>query len=322
MTAIDHDRPPRVAIVGSGLIGCAWAVAFARGGCDVAFHDACADTARAAPGKAASIARDMAAADLLMGRTPEDVAARLRVAEGLEDALHDACHVQENVPEALEVKRAVWAAMDAAAPAGAVLASSTSALLPSAFTDGLAGRGRCLVAHPINPPSLIRAVEIVPAPWTDPAAVERTARLMARAGQVPIRMRREIDGFLMNRLQGALLQEAFRLVEDGIASPEDVDVGIREGLAPRWALTGPFETIDLNAPGGVRDYVARYGAMYAGIARSQTRAADWTGPALDRVDAWRRDAVPVEAIGRAQARRDGRLTRLMAMLRGLRDDRT
>ena len=81
---------------------------------------------------------------------------------------------------------------------------------------------------------------------------------MAAAGQAPIVMKRELDGFVMNRMQGALLEEAFRLVADGYASVEDVDVGLREGLALRWSFMGPFETIDLNAPGGVRDYVERY----------------------------------------------------------------
>jgi 3-hydroxyacyl-CoA dehydrogenase len=128
-------------------------------------------------------------------------------------------------------------------------------------------------------------------------------------------MQREIDGFIMNRLQGALLQEAFRLVANGIASPEDVDTGLRDGLAPRWALLGPFETIDLNAPGGVRDYVARYGPMYAKIAATQREHPDWTGETLDRIDAARRKRLPLEQISEAQAERDSRLVRMMKHLR-------
>src|SRR3546814_7662114 len=91
--------------------------------------------------------------------------------------------------------------------------------------------------------------------------MERAHQILSEAGQVPIMMRREIDGFVMNRLQGALLQEAFRLVADGYAGVEDVDIGIREGLALRWSFMGPFETIDLNTPGGVRDYAEPYEAM-------------------------------------------------------------
>ncbi|KUF09974.1 3-hydroxyacyl-CoA dehydrogenase [Pseudoponticoccus marisrubri] len=306
----------RIAIVGSGLIGCAWAVSFARGGCDVAMYDATPGVAEAAPARIREMAEEMHGVDMLLGATPEDVTGRIRVATDLADALDGVAHVQENVPERLEIKLPVWAELDALAPADAVLASSTSALLPSKFTEELKGRHRCVVAHPINPPSLIPAVEVVPAPWTDAQVVERTATLMERIGQTPIRMQREVDGFLMNRLQGALLQEAFRLVEQGIASPEDVDIGIREGLAPRWALMGPFETIDLNAPGGVRDYVTRYAGIYETMAPSQRDPADWTGPALERVEADRRAALPLDEIPQAQARRDSRLMALMQFLRG------
>lgn len=307
---------PKVAIIGSGLIGCAWAVSFARGGCDVAMYDQSAQAANAAPARIREMAREMAAVDLLMGQTLDQIAARIRVAKGLEDALTAVDHVQENAPEKLEIKKEIWADLDRLAPESAVLASSTSALLPSAFSESLKGRHRCLVAHPINPPSLIPAVEVVPAPWTDPEIAERTAHLMERIGQTPIRMKREIDGFLMNRLQGALLQEAFRLVDQGIASPEDVDIGVRDGLAPRWALMGPFETIDLNAPGGVRDYVARYQGMYVNMAPSQRDITDWSGTALEQIETERRAALPLDEIPHAQARRDSRLMALMQFLRG------
>lgn len=306
----------RIAIVGSGLIGCAWAVSFARGGCLVAMHDQTAEVAAAAPARIRAMAEEMHAADLLLGASPDEVVDRVRVASGLGDALEGVTHVQENVPEKLEIKIPVWAELDRFAPSDAVLASSTSALLPSKFTEALKGRHRCVVAHPINPPSLIPAVEVVPAPWTDPEVVERTAQLMERIGQTPIRMKREIDGFIMNRLQGALLQEAFRLVDEGIAAPEDVDIGIRDGLAPRWALMGPFETIDLNAPGGVRDYVGRYEGMYANMAPSQRDIVSWSGPTLDEIDSARRAQVPLDDIPKAQARRDSRLMALMQFLRG------
>lgn len=305
----------KTAIIGSGLIGCGWAVAFARGGCNVTLFDQNADAARQAKGMLARLARELETAGMLDGQTADSITDRVHLAADLDEALDGAVHVQENVPEKLEIKKAVFSDLDARAPRDAILASSTSALLPSAFTEHLAGRDRCLVAHPINPPSLIPAVEIVPAPWTSPDAVDRCAGIMERIGQKPIRMRREIDGFIMNRLQGALLQEAFRLVADGIATPEDVDTGLRDGLAPRWALLGPFETIDLNAPGGVRDYVARYGQMYAKIAETQRDPADWTGETLDAVEASRRDRLPLDRIPHAQAERDSRLVEMMKHLR-------
>ena len=306
---------PKTAIIGSGLIGCGWAVAFARGGCSVALYDENAEAAHRASATLAALADELEAAGMLDGQTAADIIGRVEIAGDLDAALVGAVHVQENVPEKLEIKQAVFADLDARAPRDAILASSTSALLPSAFTEHVAGRERCLVAHPINPPSLIPAVEIVPAPWTGADAMDRCTALMERIGQKPIRMQREIDGFIMNRLQGALLQEAFRLVANGIASPEDVDTGLRDGLAPRWALLGPFETIDLNAPGGVRDYVARYGPMYAKIAATQREHPDWTGETLDRIDAARRERLPLEQISDAQTERDSRLVRMMKHLR-------
>jgi 3-hydroxyacyl-CoA dehydrogenase len=234
------------------------------------------------------------------------------VAATLESALEGAVHVQENTPEDVEVKRAVFARLDAAAPADAVLASSTSAILPSAFTESLKGRARCLVIHPINPPYLIPAAEIVPAPWTDPSVVERAAKFLRAAGHAPIVMKREIDGFVMNRLQGALLEEAFRLVEQGYAGVEDVDVGIREGLALRWSFMGPFETIDLNAPGGVRDYADRYQGIYSGIFQSTQWRADWSGPVMDKVESERRKSLAADRLGERQAWRDRRLIALAA----------
>ncbi len=109
-----------------------------------------------------------------------------------------------------------------------VLASSTSGLPASAFTEKMATRERCLVVHPINPPHLIPLVEIVPSPWTKPEIVERARAQMLRIGQSPIQLRREISGFVVNRLQSALLGEAFRLVEDGIVDADEVDLAISD----------------------------------------------------------------------------------------------
>ena len=206
----------------------------------------------------------------------------------------------------------MFAELDRAAEPDAVLASSTSAILPSLFTEALKGRARCLVAHPINPPYLIPAVEIVPSPWTDRSEVERTAALMRSAGHTPIVMKREIDGFVINRLQGALLEEAFRLVAEGFAGVEDVDAALREGLALRWSFMGPFETIDLNAPGGVRDYAERYDPMYARIFPSTQWRADWKGPIMDAIETQRRARLPAEKLAERQAWRDRRLMALAA----------
>jgi 3-hydroxyacyl-CoA dehydrogenase len=302
----------RVSIVGSGFIGRAWAISFARAGHDVALWDADPDAPRRAIEFVASVAPDLAKNDLLAGSRPQALLDRLRVETDLAAALADADHVQESAPERLDVKQALFVELDRLAPPTAVLASSSSAILPSRFTEHLPHRHRCLVIHPINPPYLIPATEVVPAPWTSPEIVERARAFLIAAGQAPIVMKRELDGFVMNRMQGALLEEAFRLVADGFASAEDVDVGIREGLALRWCFMGPFETIDLNAPAGVRDYVERYQGIYSNLFTQMQRRVDWAGPVLADVERQRRAKLPADQLAERQKWRDRRLMALAA----------
>ena len=302
----------KVAIVGTGFIGRAWAISFARAGHNVALWDVQPNAPADALSYIDAILPDLASNDLLGGRTPAAVRAGIAASATLEAALEGAEHIQENTPEDIKVKRQVMASLDVAAPPRAVIASSTSALLPSLFTENLAGRARCLVVHPLNPPYVIPAAEVVPSPWTDPNVVVRTADFLRACGHAPIVMKRELDGFVMNRMQGALLEEAFRLVADGYASVEDIDIGLRDGLALRWCFMGPFETIDLNAPGGVRDYIERYQSIYSRLFPAMQHRVDWSGPVVDRVEAERRKQLPAAALRDRQAWRDRRLMALAA----------
>lgn len=300
----------KVAIIGAGLIGRAWAISFARGGRRVALYDEESAIVARTLETIATLLADLEARAMLAGQSAAEVRARIAGAASIAEALDGAAHVQENVPEQLAAKRAIFARIDALAAPHAVLASSSSAILPSRFTETLPGRHRCLIAHPINPPYLVPAVELVPAPWTDPAVIERTRRLMSEIGQAPIVMRRELDGFIMNRLQGALLQEAFRLVAGGYASAEDIDAGICKGIGLRWAFMGPFETIDLNAPGGVADYVARYEGLYRTLAASQAEPVPWSGALTARIEAERSKTLPRARLAERQQWRDRRLMAL------------
>ncbi len=302
----------KTSIIGCGLVGRAWAVCFARGGHEVALYDARSDAVHAALAFADKALDELAGYDLLAGQEVADVRRRISPSGSLDESLEGSGYVQESTFEDAEVKKAVFAELDALAAEDAVLASSSSAILPSRFTESLAGRGRCLVAHPINPPYLIPAVEVVPAPWTRPEIAARTGRFLTEIGQAPIMMKREIDGFVMNRLQGALLQEAFRLVAEGYASATDVDVGIRRGLGLRWSFLGPFETIDLNAPGGARDYVERYEGLYENLWRSQQHIVSWSGRAIDDIEEALRDSLPRERLAERQLWRDRRLMALIA----------
>ena len=236
--------------------------------------------------------------------------------ERIEDAVAGATWVQENLPEQVEIKREVFRVLDALAPADAILASSTSAIPVSQFTDALMGRARCLVAHPVNPPHLVPVVELCGAPWTTYATIERARAVMADVGQVPIVVRRELDGFILNRLQGALLSEAMRLVGEGYVSPEDLDKTVAHGLGLRWSFMGPFATIELNAPGGVADYCARYGGFYRKLAADPPAAHVWDGEHLARVVAALGEPLTPAERDEKMDRRD---RRLLALARHKRD---
>lgn len=304
------QREP-VAVIGSGLIGRAWALVFARAGHPVRLHDS---DARALDHARGEIAMQLAMLDAhgLVHESADDVLARIACVESLDEAVANTVLVQENIRETEQAKRQVFARLDAAAGPETILASSTSWLPASRFTEGLAHRERCLVAHPVNPPHLVPLVELCPAPWTSPRIMDRAHALYAAAGQSPVRLAREIEGFVLNRLQGALLNEAFRLYEQGLVSAADLDTTVRDGLGRRWAFIGPFETVDLNAPGGVIDYADRYGATYGRIA-GESVAFDWNAPTLDRLDQERRAVLPADQIEARSRWRDERLARLAAI---------
>jgi 3-hydroxyacyl-CoA dehydrogenase len=262
-----------VGIVGAGLIGRSWANVFARAGWQVRVWDPNPDQRAAAHAQIARSLDDLQAHGLVQDAAA--AAARVEITGRLEDAVQAADYVQESGPEVLEVKRETFAALDAVAPAHCVLASSTSAIVASRFTEQLAGRARCIVAHPVNPPHLAPVVELCGAPWTSEETKARARDVMQRVGQRAVDVRREIDGFVLNRLQAALLTEAFRLVQDGVVSPRDLDRTVADGLGLRWAFMGPFETIELNAPRGIADYCERYVPWFRRYVADAPPATTW-----------------------------------------------
>jgi len=306
-----------IAVIGSGRIGRAWAIVFAKSGFDVKIHDASKDMLAGAIPSIRESLQDLASFHLI-DEPVDTIVSRITACESLADAVADADLVQENIAEVVEAKRALFVELDRLTKPDALLASSTSGLPASTFTEGIAGRARCLVAHPVNPPSLVPLVELCGAPWTAHEAVERARAIYERAGQKPVTVNGEISGFLLNRLQGALLDEALSLYEQGYASAADLDTVIRDGLAMRWSFMGPFETIDLNAPGGVADYAARYGGTYRTIASGRT-PFDWSADTLHRLDAERRAVLPRESIEERSRWRDQRLMALLAHRRDVKD---
>lgn len=276
-----QDKPIRtVAIVGAGLVGSGWATIFVAAGLDVQVFDAAPDTLAGVRDKVRANLAEMARYGLTC--VSPDNADRMLLCSRLPDAVAGADYVQESVLETVELKRQTSAQIDAAMAPDTLVGSSSSGIPASSFTEALQHRGRFFVVHPVNPPHLVPLVELVPAPWSDHDQLPVLRRFMEQIGRTPIELTREVDGFILNRLQGALLNEAWALYAEGYASAADIDRTVSDGLGLRWAHMGPFETIDLNAPGGIADYARRLAGLYHGIARSRTDPKPWPDPAVAR----------------------------------------
>lgn len=297
---------PKVAIVGSGLIGRAWATVFASHGWKAALYDPAPGQGEAAKAHIAKNLKELEALGLI--KDAKASAANLIVPKDLADALKGCAFVQENGPETVEAKIAIHSEIDRLAPASAIVVSSTSFLFASLWAKDLKHRNRVFVAHPVNPPHLVPIVELCPSPWTDPKMVEKARAIYEKVGQVPVTVKKEVNGFVLNRLQAVLMAEAFDLVGSGVVSPEDLDKTIRDGLGLRWSFMGPFETIELNAPAGIPDYNARYGPSLSKLTgrdvftkkNEKAIMAEWPGEQS------------AERIARLSKWRDGRLAALKA----------
>ena len=234
----------RVAVVGTGVIGASWAAYFLARGLDVSATDPMPD---AQAKLRAAVARHWPSLELL-GLAPGASPERLRFSASLEEALDGADFVQENGPEREDLKIDLFRRMDAALPAHVVLASSSSGLLMSKVQAACRHPGRVVLGHPFNPPHLIPLVEVIGGVQTSPEAVQAALDFYTAIGKKAIHVRKEVKGHIANRLQAALWREAFHLVEQGVASTEDIDTAIAYGPGLRWALMGPY--LNLHMSGG------------------------------------------------------------------------
>ncbi len=303
MTDLNDEE---IAIVGAGSIGVAWAAVFVAAQKTVRLFDP--DTQRLVDAKRECLeiiealrARGLAKTP---DRAPEDL---ITTHHNLKDAVKNVTYVQECAPEKLSLKQKLFAEIAEYAPLNAILASSSSATPISAVVSAFDFRDRCLVVHPLNPPYLLRVVEIVPAEFTDEAITKQAADVMHSAGMEPLQLGSEIEGFLFNRLQGALLREAYCLVRDDIASVEEVDKAIRDGLGVRWSVLGVFETVDLNTRGGIASHAKKLGPAYARMGAERGQNDPWTDPLVSKVAAQRREELPLDKWEEMVAWRDARL---------------
>jgi L-gulonate 3-dehydrogenase len=307
------ETPSRstIAIIGAGSIGVAFAIVFARAGFSVRLQDPDSARLEAAPIEILERLRDLEAYALI-AETPDEILTRVTFVPTMGEAVAEAVLVQECAPERLDLKRELFAILDRLAPAEAILVSATSALQPSAFAAELPGRARCLVGHPCNPPYLIPVIEVVPAPFTSEAAIARCDEIYRAAGLSPIRLRKEVEGFVFNRLQGALLREAYCLVRDGVVSVDEIDQVVRDGLGQRWSVIGPFETADLNTRGGIAAHAAKMGPAYERMGAERGQHDPWTSELVRQVEDARRVLLPLDQWEERVAWRDKMLMKALA----------
>lgn len=300
-----------VAVVGAGLVGAGWAVVYARAGLNVKMFDANPEITRNAM---PLIAEQLAGLQRhgLIDEDPAAVLARIAPVATLAEALDGVAYVQESVLERVDVKRQLMLDIDALASPELMVGSSTSGIPGSAFALGLSISPRVLIVHPVNPPYLVPVVELVASPETSADTVAFADALMQAVGQSVVHVRKEVEGFVLNRLQAVLLREAWALVQEGVASCEDIDKTVRDGLGWRWSFMGPFETIDLNAPGGVADYAQRLGPLYQRIADARSHPEPWDAALIAEVETQRREYLAHADLATRRAWRDERLMEFAA----------
>jgi 3-hydroxybutyryl-CoA dehydrogenase len=228
--------PQRIAVVGGGLMGHGIAQVFAEGGHDVAVCDPDAAMLASVPER---IATNLTA----LGRSPAP-AGRIALCTTTAEAVAGAAWVFEAAPERLEVKRAVFAELETSAPATAILATNTSVMPVGRIAARLSTAHRVVGTHWWNPPYLVPLVEVVEAERTDPEVVSRTIALLESVGKEAVHVRRDVPGFVGNRLQHALWREAFALVADGVCDGETIDRVVKASFGRRLAVMGPIETAD------------------------------------------------------------------------------
>ncbi|KAL0963577.1 hypothetical protein UPYG_G00308180 [Umbra pygmaea] len=284
-----------IAVIGSGLIGRSWAMVFMSGGYRVKVYDNQPGQAARAVQEVRKQLEELQEAHMLRGDlSASEQIALLSSHDDLSQALEGTFFIQECVFEEIEAKQNVFQAVESLVGEGVILSSSTSCLLPSNVFSRVQNRKRCIISHPVNPPYYVRLVELVPHPEMLPGVMDTTYALMTAVGQAPVRLNREIDGFALNRVQYAIIAESWRLVQDGVISVNDIDLVMTEGLGMRYAFIGPMETMHLNAPEGLEDYLQRYRDGMRRVLTTFGPVPDFSGEAAERINKEMCELIPAD----------------------------
>lgn len=248
----------KVACIGSGTIGTSWSILFSKSGRKVNLHDVEKEALERAEENIESEVRFLSEKNVLE-QPIEDILDRINFTTDLSKALDGVDYVQESVPERLELKRKVFKKIDEQLPPEIVIASSTSGLPMTDIQKAVENPERCITAHPWNPPLLVPLVEVVPGDETDEKTVDETIDIMEQLDKMPVRVRKEVPGFIGNRLQMAVWREACDLVDKGVCTVEEVDKALSAGPGIRWAFMGPHLTLNLGGgEGGLEHWINQF----------------------------------------------------------------
>src|SRR5215207_206869 len=244
------------AIVGAGTIGLSWATLFAAKGLAVRVTDPREDLEEAVSQAVRQFSGTLPGGP----REASELLGRLVFESDLERAVEGVDVVQENGPENIEFKREVFARIERAAPPAALILSSTSGFMPRGMSRTMVDPGRLVVGHPFNPPHVLPLVEVVGSEWTAPSVIDAAVDFYRWLGKEPVVLRKEIGGFVANRLQTALFRESVHLVLEGVVTPDELDKVVTESIGVRWATAGPFASYHLGGgPGGLPHFLQHLG---------------------------------------------------------------
>jgi len=251
----------KVVCVGAGLIGQGWATLFSSAGLEVILQDVTETLLEKAMEGVKSNLIFLEASHLLKQGEAEAALKRIKMSRLIGEAVRNADYVQESVPDHYDFKKQVFREMDVAAPDHAILASSSSGLLMTEIQKTTTRPQRCVLVHPVLPVFLIPLVEIAGGEQTSRETLIATYDFMKRLGKIPVLLKREVAGYIVNRLQAALLREAIDLVDKDVVSAEDVDKAFCMGIGLRDPIVGPFLRIHL-AGDGVERFIENYSQSY------------------------------------------------------------
>ena len=271
-----------IGICGAGLIGASWAIGFANAGFKCLVYDANEKSIKNFEKTSDQLLLDLKTLDskIDVNKIKSNISLNCTIKEICTDTIL----IQESIIEDLDAKQQIFKELDKLSSKNTILASSSSYLLISKISELVEHRHRCINAHPALPPHVVPFVEVVGSDYTSSQIVQEAINLYKKANYAAIVVNKETEGFVLNRLQGALLNEAVRLHEGGYASMEDIDIALKHALGIRWAFMGPFEIMDLNAPDGIKDSFSRYKSGIQNLAREQNSVPEYSEEYLNKLE--------------------------------------